>query len=158
MALQAKRRGGSGELSWLVIVLRAAAVLLLMAFAGAALPESWMKAAYELGGLGPWPGGALLVYLARTVSLLYGFYGVLALYLSFDVQRYRPLVRFLAVASFPFAPVMFVVIWAAGLPAVWAVSESTSILVISALWYVASKPASLAKAAKPPGGECGLGE
>jgi hypothetical protein len=129
-------------------VLRATAVLLLLAFVGAALPESWMKAAYEAGGLGQWPDGALLVYLARAVSLLYGFYGVLALYLSFDVQRYRPLVRFLAVASFPFAPVMFVVIWLAGLPAVWAVSESTSILVISALWYVAARPAKLAKAAE----------
>ena len=138
----------SAPLPWLVLALRATAVLLLLAFAGAALPEGWMKAAYESGGLGPWPGGALLVYLARAVSFLYGFYGVLTLYLSFDVQRYRPLVRFLAVASFPFAPVMFVVIWAAGLPAVWAVSESTSILVISALWYVASKPARLANAAE----------
>jgi hypothetical protein len=107
-----------------------------------------MKAAYEAGGLGHWPGGSLLVYLARAVSLLNGFYGVLALYLSFDVQRYRPLVRFLAIASFPFAPLMFVVIWAAGLPRVWAVCESTSILVISALWYVASRPAKLAKAAE----------
>jgi hypothetical protein len=133
----------------LVLVLRATAVLLLLAFVGAALPESWMKAAYELGGLGPWPGGALLVYLAREVSLLYGFYGVLALYLSFDVQRYRPLIRFLAIASFPFVPVMFLVIWAAGLPAVWAVCESASILVISALWYVASRPAGLASAAEP---------
>jgi hypothetical protein len=132
----------------LVLVLRATAVLLLLAFAGAALPESWMRAAYESGGLGPWPGGALLVYLARAVSLLYGFYGVLALYLSFDVPRYLPLIRFLAIASFPFVPVMFVVIWTAGLPAVWAVCESTSILVISALWYVASRPAKLAKAAE----------
>jgi hypothetical protein len=132
----------------LVLVLRATAVLLLLAFVGAALPESWMKAAYESGGLGPWPGGALLVYLAREVSLLYGFLGVLALYLSFDVQRYRPLVRFMAIASFPFVPVMFVVIWAAGLPMVWAVCESTAILVSSALWYVASRPATLAKAAE----------
>jgi hypothetical protein len=133
----------------LVIVLRATAVLLLLAFVGAALPESWMKAAYESGGLGPWPGGALLVYLAREVSLLYGFYGVLALYLSFDVQRYRPLIRFLAIASIPFVPVIFLVIWGAGLPMVWAVCESTSILVISALWYVASRPAGLASAAEP---------
>ena len=133
----------------LVLVLRATAALLLLAFVGAALPESWMKAVYEWGGLGPWPGGALLVYLARALAILYGFYGLLALYLSFDVQRYLPLIRFMAVASFPFAPVMFVVIWAAGLPMVWAVSESTSILVISALWYVASRPAGLANAAEP---------
>jgi hypothetical protein len=132
---------------WLVPVLRATAALLLLAFAGAALPESWMKAVYEGGGLGPWPGGALLVYLARVVSLLYGFYGLLALYLSFDVRRYLPLIRFMAIVGFPFAPVMFVVIWAAGLPIAWAVSEPTSILVISALWYVASSPAGLAKAA-----------
>ena len=66
-----------------------------------------------------------MVYLARVVSLLYGFLGVLALYLSFDVGRYRPLIRFMAIVSFPFVPVMFVVIWAAGLPMVWAVSEPT---------------------------------
>ena len=133
----------------LVFVLRASGVLFLLAFAGAALPESWMKAVFEWGDLGPWPGGALLIYLARAVSILYGFLGLLALYLSFDVRRYLPLIRFMAVASFPFAPVMFVVIWAAGLPMVWAVSESTSILVISALWYVASRPAGLANAAEP---------
>lgn len=76
----------------MVLVLRATAVLLLLAFVGAALPESWMKAVYEWGGLGPWPSGALLVYLARAVPILYGFYGILALYLSFDVRRYLPLI------------------------------------------------------------------
>jgi hypothetical protein len=90
-----------------------------------------------------------LVYLARAVSILYGFYGLLALYLSFDVRRYLPLIRFMASAGFPFAPVMFVVIWAAGLPTVWAVSEPTSIVVICALWYMASRPAALANAAEP---------
>jgi hypothetical protein len=132
---------------WSVLVLRATAALFLTALAGAALPESWMKAVYEWGGLGPWPGGALLVYLARAVSVLYGFDGLLALYLSWDVQRYRPLIRFMAVVGFPLAPVMFVVIRAAGLPTVWAVSEPMSILVISALWYAASSPAGPANAA-----------
>jgi hypothetical protein len=138
-------RGGetvSEPFCGLVFVLRATAVLFLLALVGAALPESWMKAVYEWEGkLGPWPGGALLVYLARVTSLLYGFYGLLALYLSFDVRRYRPLVRFMAAVSFAFAPIMFVVIWSAGLPTVWAVSEPASILVISALWYGASAPA-----------------
>ena len=133
----------------LVLVLRATAVLFLLALVGAVLPESWMKVVYEWGELGPWPGGALLVYLARAVSVLYAFYGILTLYLSFDVRRYLPLIRFMAIIGFPFAPVMFVVIWAAGLPAVWAVSETTSILVISALWYAASKPAKLTNAAEP---------
>ena len=139
----------SDPLGWLVLVLRATAALLLLAFVGAALPESWMKAVYESGELGPWPSGALLVYLARAVSILYGFYGLLILYLSFDVQRYLPLIRFLAITGFPFAPVMFVVIWSAGLPTVWAVSEPTSIVVISAVWYVASRTAGGAKAAEP---------
>lgn len=130
----------------LVVVLRATAVLLLVAFVGASLPESWMKAVHEWGELGPWAGGALLVYLARVVSLLYGFFGLLALYMSFDVRRYRPLVRFMAAVSFAFVPIMFVVIWSAGLPTVWAVGEPASILLISALWYVASAPA---KAAEP---------
>jgi hypothetical protein len=107
---------------------------------GAALPESWTKAVCEWDGLGPWPGGALLVYLARALSLLYGFYGLLTLYLSFEVRRYLPWVRFMAVVGFLFAPVMFVVIWTAGLPTVWAVCEPASILVISALWYMAVRP------------------
>jgi hypothetical protein len=134
---------------WLVLVLRATAALFLLAFVGAALPENWMKAVYESGGLGPWPGGRLLVYLARAVSILYRFHGLLTLYLSFDVRRYLPLIRFLAIVGFPFAPVMFVVIWSAGLPMVWAVSEPTSIVIISALWYVTSRTAAGAKAAEP---------
>jgi hypothetical protein len=142
------RQCGGGETvsepsRWLVLVLRATAVLLLLAFVGAVLPESWMKAVYEWGELGTWPGGALLVYLARVVSLLYGFLGLVTLYLSFDVGRYQPLIRFMAIVSFAFAPVMFGVIWAAGLPMVWAVSEPASIVVISGLWYIASRPAGL---------------
>jgi hypothetical protein len=130
----------------LVFVLRATAVLFLVAFVGAVLPEGWMKAVHECGGLGPWPGGPLLVYLAREVSILYGFLGLVALYLSLDVGRYRLLVRFMALVSFPFVPVMFLVIWSAGLPGVWAVGEPTSILVISALWYAASGPTEPVKA------------
>jgi hypothetical protein len=123
--------------------------MFLLAFVGAVLPESWMKAVYESGGE-PWPGGALLVYLARAVSILYGFYGILTLYLSCDVRRYLPLIRFLAIVSFPFAPIMFVVIWTAGLPTVWAVSEPTGILVISALWYAASRSTGPVNTADPP--------
>lgn len=134
---------------WLVLVLRGTSVLFLLAFVGAALPENWMKAVYEWGELGSWPGGPLLVYLVRVVSILYGFLGLLALYLSFNVRRYRPLIRFIAIVSFAFAPVMFWVIWAAGLPTVWAVSEPTSILVVSAFWYIASGPAGVAKTADP---------
>lgn len=139
----------SAPFGWLVFVLRASAVLLLLAFVGAALPESWMKAAYEWGDVEPWPDGALLLYLARTVSLAYGFYGLLALYLSFDVERYRPLIRFIAIASFPFAPAMFLVIWSAGLPMVWAVIEPMSILATATLWYVTSRPAGPATASEP---------
>jgi hypothetical protein len=112
---------------------------LLLAFIGAVLPERWMKSIYELGEQGPWPSAPLVVYLARVVSLLYGFLGLLALYLSFDVERYRPFVRFMALVSFPFVPVMFVVIWSAGLPTIWLVSEPTGILIISALWYAAAR-------------------
>jgi hypothetical protein len=134
----------------LVLVLRATAILGLLAFVGAALPESWMKAVYEWGDeLGPWPGGALLLYLARVVSLVYGFIGLLALYLSFDVPRYLPLIRFIAIVSLLFVPVMFVVIWTAGLPTVWLVSEPVGILVISVLWYVTSRPPGPAKTSEP---------
>jgi hypothetical protein len=122
----------------LVLVLRATAILFLLALVGAVLPESCMKTVWEWGDVGPWPGGALVVYLARALSILYGFYGLLALYLSFDVPRYLPLIRFLAIIGFPFAPVMFAVIWTAGLPTIWAVSEPAAILIISALWYAAS--------------------
>jgi hypothetical protein len=123
----------------LVIVLRVTAVLLLLAFIGTLLPERVMRSIYESGDSGPWPGGPLVLYLARVVSILYGFLGVLTLYLSFDVERYRPLVRFLALISFPFVPVMFLVIWSAGLPTIWLVSEPVGILIISALWYTASR-------------------
>jgi hypothetical protein len=46
----------------------------------------------------------------------------------------------MAVVGFPFVPVMIGVIWAAGLPTVWAVSEPAGILVINTLWYITSGP------------------
>jgi hypothetical protein len=129
--------------AWQPLVLRATGVLFLLAFVGAALPESWMKTVYESGEVGPWPHGAIVVYLARALSLLYGTYGLLALYMSLDMRRYLPLIRFLALVGFACAPVMFMVIWTAGLPTIWVLSEPTSILIISALLYLASRPGAI---------------
>ena len=73
-------------LSW---YLKAYAVGLLVALPATIVPTSWLAAAHEAVGLGPWPELPLLEYLARSASAAFGSLGAAALLASFDVQRYR---------------------------------------------------------------------
>ena len=43
-------------------------------------------------GLGEFPEEAITIYLARSTSLLYAIHGLLMVIVSFDLQRYWPLV------------------------------------------------------------------
>ena len=107
--------------------LRVVAVILLPALACALLPVAWMESVHEALGLGSWSGEPLLIYLARSVSVLYGFFGLTALFVSFDVRRYRPLVEFLALVGIAFGPCVLAIAATAGMPPAWAWSEGPAV-------------------------------
>jgi hypothetical protein len=99
-----------------------------------------MRATHERLGLGSWPGGPLLIYLARSVSALYGFFGLTALFVSFDVRRYRPLVEFLALCGVAFGPCVALIAATAGMPPAWACIEGPAVAGMCAvMWLLARR-------------------
>src|SRR5262245_28993059 len=83
----------------LVFLLRFVGVPALFALVAVFMPVSWMVATHRWLGLGEMPTGPVVEYLARSVSAFYAIMGALCLVLTTDLERYRPLVRFLGVAS-----------------------------------------------------------
>ena len=62
------------------------------------MPVSWMAATHRGLGLGEMPTAPVVEYLARSLSAFYAIMGALCLVLTTDLERYRPLVRFLGAA------------------------------------------------------------
>src|SRR5260370_29382254 len=70
----------------------------LFALVPVVMPWSWMAATHRWLGLGEMPTGPVVEYLARSLSAFYALLGALFLMIASDLQRCRPLVRFLGVA------------------------------------------------------------
>jgi len=108
---------------------------LMMAWPAVVLPTSWMVAMHETLGLGEWPQGPLTEYLARSVSLLYGYFGFLAIYCSFHVDRYRSLLRVACLSGLPASPILTVIGLKTGMPLAWAIVEGACVLIFClGLW------------------------
>ncbi len=113
----------SSDRRLLVIVLRALGLLDLLALVAVAMPHAWMSAAHGWVGLGPLPQQPIIAYLTRSASALYALHGAMVLFVSFDVGRYLPLIRFLAIAALVHGAVMLGIDVAAGMPALWTLIE-----------------------------------
>ncbi|GAA4462475.1 hypothetical protein [Novipirellula rosea] len=98
----------------------------LLAFPAAVMPEKWMVEIAKSLGIHPFPSAPLTFYLARHLSILYGFVGIGLLVLANDLVRYRPLVRYLALGTITFGVAQFVVDAMAGMPSWWTWGESLS--------------------------------
>jgi hypothetical protein len=123
----------------LVLFLRFEAAILLLATAGAFLPTAWMRAAWDVTGLGPFPAGPLTEYLTRSLSALYALGGLFHLYVSFDPRRYLPLIVFVAVIKSVFGAGMIVLDLWAGLPWYWAAAEGPGIVAFGAVQYLLAR-------------------
>lgn len=111
---------------WLVLLLRAVGVLTLAAFGAAVMPEKWMIEIAEELGFEPFPKSPLTFYLARNLSLLYGFVGAGMIVLTTDLPRYRPLIRYLAFGTMAFGLSQLIVDAQSALPLSWTLSEGCS--------------------------------
>lgn len=87
------RTGGD---RWLVVWLRTIGVVDLLAFVAMLQPVETLGQVHAWLGLGTFPEQVIAAYLTRTASMLYGLCGLLLLFLSTDVDRYRPVIRFIA--------------------------------------------------------------
>lgn len=119
----------------LQLFLRLVGGVSLLAFLAAIMPTKWMiKTAIELG-FDPFPDSPLTYYLARNLSLLYGFVGALLIYVSYDLPRYRQLVRLIAIGTIAFGVLQLVVDLMSELPMWWTLGESLSTFAGGLLLY-----------------------
>ena len=59
------------------------------------MPTEWMVYLHTQLQLGDLPIAPIVEYLTRSVSAVYAMHGVLLLFISFDLAKYRSLLRFL---------------------------------------------------------------
>lgn len=116
------------NLKWLRWFLQMVGYFTLLAFAAAVMPESWMeKIAKELT-IDPFPSHPLTFYLARNLSLIYGFVGVGVLVIASDLVRYRPMVNMLAYGTMAFGILQIVCDGMSAMPWWWTLGEGLSTL------------------------------
>jgi len=114
----------------LIILLRFGGTVLTTAFLAVLLPAEWMASTHERLGLGEFPRTAVLDYLARSVSALYGFHGVLLLLVATDPVRYKPIVSYCALMNVVFGLMLFVIDLHAGMPRWWTALEGPPVFLL----------------------------
>ena len=123
----------------LVILLRIGAALTGSAFLAMFLPWDWMAATHRALGMGELPRLAVVEYLARSVSALYGFHGVMLLIVSTDPVRYRPFVTYAAAMNVLFGLMLLGIDLQAGMPWFWTLAEGPSVVLVGLLLAVLNR-------------------
>ncbi len=124
----------------LVVVLRLAAAMLLVAIVPAVMPFAWMEAIHKRVGLGELPSATIVHYLTRSASLLYALQGAIDLFISFDVRRYLPLILFQGWLAVIFGAAMLLMDAAVGMPPLWTCAEGPFVIALGIVFvWLASK-------------------
>ena len=114
---------------WLIRFLQFIGTSAIFAFGAAIMPEKWIVEVAEELGFEPFPHSPLTFYLARNLSLLYGFIGVLLWIITLDWHRYRPLVPWVIVGTIAFGILQAIVDAQSAMPMWWTLGESLSTIV-----------------------------
>jgi hypothetical protein len=111
-----------------VLLLRLAGTVTAIAFLATLLPVEFMAKTHRALGLGEFPRAPVVDYLARSVAALYGFHGLLLLLVATDIDRYRPVVWFIAFLNIAFGFMIIAIDLHAGLPRYWTLGEGPPII------------------------------
>lgn len=123
----------ASQLKW---TLRILGVIDLLAVVAVLMSREQMAAMHEWSGLGTFPEGAIVGYLARSASSMYALHGALLLLLSTDVVRYAGVIRFLAYAALVHGAVIFAIDAFEPMPAWWRWSEGPCFAAMGAIVLV----------------------
>lgn len=105
-------------------VLRVFGVVDLCALVAVVLPHAWLSEAAQMAGLAAGlPAAPVVGYLARSASLMYALHGATVLFVSFDVRRYWPLIRCLALLAPAHGLCILGLDLAEGMPVWWTCVE-----------------------------------
>jgi hypothetical protein len=114
-------------------VLCLGASFLLLAVVAVLLPFPLMDATHTWLGLGRLPDIPIIHYLTRSLAALYAFHGAIMWGLTWNVQRYAPLIRLVAWGDIVFGIVMFVIDLTAEMPWFWTAAEGPSLVAFGLL-------------------------
>jgi hypothetical protein len=117
----------------LKIVLHVLGWTTLLALGAVVMPRSWMAGTHEWLGLGEFPAAPIVENLARSVSAFYAIFGAVCLVLASDIERYRPLIKFLGALLVIFGLALIGIDLAAGMPPWWTAAEGLSTIVFGVL-------------------------
>jgi hypothetical protein len=117
----------------LVFLLRLDAIILLTALFPAMMPFAWMQEIHRSLGMGELPEGPILGYLTRSLSVMYAMFGAMELFVSLDVRRYLPFVKFVAVLEIVFGLWMAALDVVVGMPLMWRICEGPYVFLLGCL-------------------------
>ena len=123
----------------LIGVMRLCGGVELAAFLAIGLPSDWMRVGYEWLRLGEMPEAALFGYLARSTSLLWAAHGAVVVFLTTDVDRYLPVIRFISWLTLVMGAVLLGIDVAERLPLWWTAVEGPVVLVMGGVFLGASR-------------------
>jgi hypothetical protein len=123
----------------LVVFLRISGIILLIALIPAVMPFLWMQEIHRRLGMGELPAEPIVGYLTRSLSLMYAMHGALVYFISRDVRRFLPLVRFLAILCIVFGSGMIFLDATVGMPEYWIVCEGPLIILLGILILMLAK-------------------
>jgi hypothetical protein len=122
------------HLAWF---LRLFALMFLCAAPAVVMPTGWMSAINDALGLGPFADVPLMQYLARSESALYVSMGGSYWFMSNDVRRYLPLLRFTVPLMAIFDVTVILLDVQIGMPLLWTVGEAISLVAWTLLlWWL----------------------
>lgn len=104
-------------------VLRLFGLVDLCALFAVVVPHVWLSDAARAAGLAGLPADPVAGYLARSASLMYALHGATVFFISFDVRRYWPLIRCLALLSPLHGAILLGLDIAEGMPSWWTCVE-----------------------------------
>lgn len=107
-------------LSWLLYVVGA---MMSLAFLAVVMPTSAMAAIADWLGVGPLHRSPLTEYLTRSLSAMYGVFGILHIYLARDVVRYVDLIGVFGWLTVLAGVIVTFIDFGAGMPQSWSWGE-----------------------------------
>ena len=120
----------------LTFVLRWVGTVASLAFIAVIMPRAWMAACHEWLGLGPFPDGPIVEYLARTLSMFYAFLGLLFWLASRDVRRHADMISVFGGLLLVFGVSVLVIDIVLVMPRFWIAGEGPMTVLIGSLFLV----------------------
>ena len=102
---------------------------MLSALIPSMMPLTWMQETHRTWD-GRTPSKPIAGYLTRSLSVMYAMHGAVLLFLSLDVRRFLPVVKFVAVLTILFGLGMLALDVLIGMPSFWIACEGPALFLL----------------------------